>query len=395
MTDQTSRRTPVLDNREPSPTVQPRDTVDRGLVAVASAAAWLRALPLWFGDGLASPLFPIVAAMVTPALVVVFFVDRPQQKARTVGLWPLKPVGSLIGYGLLGDLRAHRARPRRPFGRCPGGGVSGRLVGLSGFEQLVTEKARAAGAGELPLRVGSFLLSQLAILPLRPPSTDSGTRRGARMARLAASEAHATRRDARRPGRGRRLGLVARTADPSRVRLPDATGWLGLTAMIDMCIVFGAISGWLRLRSGSVGARGPRPRLVQRAGGTYLHSALAGERIDTTEATVLGWSGWDRAARARDGPRRHRSAPTSRGRPGGGNDGCDPAGDDRHGGYGRCRERRAANMSDNRLTMVGDHLVVEPLGLDKLWTFTRRWQIPLAHVEAFFDPSVTNGPRRG
>lgn len=37
-------------------------------------------------------------------------------------------------------------------------------------------------------------------------------------------------------------------------------------------------------------------------------------------------------------------------------------------------------MSSNRLTIAGDRLVVEPVGLDKLWSLTRRIDIPLMHV---------------
>ena len=51
-------------------------------LAIAFGLSWLVALPLWLGDGLASPWFLVVAIamMMTPtiaALVVVFFVDRP------------------------------------------------------------------------------------------------------------------------------------------------------------------------------------------------------------------------------------------------------------------------------------------------------------------------------
>lgn len=41
-------------------------------------------------------------------------------------------------------------------------------------------------------------------------------------------------------------------------------------------------------------------------------------------------------------------------------------------------------MSGNRLTIAGDQLVAEPLGLDKLWSFTRIIQIPLIHVKGAF-----------
>lgn len=38
-------------------------------------------------------------------------------------------------------------------------------------------------------------------------------------------------------------------------------------------------------------------------------------------------------------------------------------------------------MSQNRVTITKDALMVEPLGLNMLWSFTRRLQFPLAHVQ--------------
>ena len=50
-------------------------------------------------------------------------------------------------------------------------------------------------------------------------------------------------------------------------------------------------------------------------------------------------------------------------------------------------------MSGNRLTVTGDLLLVELRGLDRLWSFTRRLEIPLRHVHgAFFDPTVIDEP---
>ena len=40
-------------------------------------------------------------------------------------------------------------------------------------------------------------------------------------------------------------------------------------------------------------------------------------------------------------------------------------------------------------------LVVEPQGLDKLWSFTRKLEIPLSHVRgATFDPGANQEPKR-
>lgn len=68
---------------------------------IACGLAWLVALPLWLGDGLASPFFlPLVAAMMhTPtaaALIVTCFVVRPAGRARYLGLVPFRPVGRNI-----------------------------------------------------------------------------------------------------------------------------------------------------------------------------------------------------------------------------------------------------------------------------------------------------------
>lgn len=51
-------------------------------------------------------------------------------------------------------------------------------------------------------------------------------------------------------------------------------------------------------------------------------------------------------------------------------------------------------MSSNRVTVTDDRLVIEPVGLDKVWSFTRRLEFPLSQVRgASFDPSVRHQPK--
>lgn len=51
-------------------------------------------------------------------------------------------------------------------------------------------------------------------------------------------------------------------------------------------------------------------------------------------------------------------------------------------------------MSSNRVTVTPEHLLVEPIGLNKLWSFTRRLQFPLEHVRgATFDPGMRHEPK--
>ena len=48
----------------------------------------------------------------------------------------------------------------------------------------------------------------------------------------------------------------------------------------------------------------------------------------------------------------------------------------------------------NTITISDSVLEVEPRGLDKLWSFTRKLVIPLAHVRgATFDPGANNEPK--
>ncbi|NVN49912.1 hypothetical protein [Mycolicibacterium hippocampi] len=51
-------------------------------------------------------------------------------------------------------------------------------------------------------------------------------------------------------------------------------------------------------------------------------------------------------------------------------------------------------MSINRVTVTADHLVVEPTGFNKVWSFTRRLQFPLERVRgATFDPGMREEPK--
>lgn len=48
----------------------------------------------------------------------------------------------------------------------------------------------------------------------------------------------------------------------------------------------------------------------------------------------------------------------------------------------------------NAVDVIDGRLVVEPKGLDKLWSFTRRLEIPLTHVRgATSDPGASDEPK--
>lgn len=49
---------------------------------------------------------------------------------------------------------------------------------------------------------------------------------------------------------------------------------------------------------------------------------------------------------------------------------------------------------NNAVTLTPDALLVEPTGLDRMWSFTRRLTIPLAHVRgATIDPDAAAEPK--
>ncbi|MGW5875914.1 CPBP family intramembrane glutamic endopeptidase [Nocardiopsis terrae] len=266
--------------------------------ALAFALAWLVALPLWLGDGLTSPLFPLVsvAMMTTPAiaaLVVVFLMDKPRQKAWTLGLWPLKPARRLIGYaalGIFGSIALVLAA--LPIGALLGV-YPADFTNFSAFQQALDEQAGAAGLGEIPIPTGALIALQLATLPLAafinliPALGEELGWRGWLLPKLmplgTLPALLAT---------GVIWGLWHAPLILLGYNYADAPGWLGLTAMVLMCTLVGALFGWLRLRSGSVWPAALAHAAFNGAAGTYLFFARAGEHIDTTQATVLGWSGW-------------------------------------------------------------------------------------------------------
>lgn len=51
-------------------------------------------------------------------------------------------------------------------------------------------------------------------------------------------------------------------------------------------------------------------------------------------------------------------------------------------------------MRNNTVIVTEEALIVEPVGLDKLWSFTRRLTFPLTHVRgATFDPGMKDEPK--
>lgn len=260
---------------------------------VACALAWLVSLPLWLGDGLAEPISALLlpVMMLTPAvaaIVMTFVLAVPArgERARFLGLRPLRPAKRVLGLAAIGWL----APPL--------------LVGLSilvaaalGFVRLdpafagfaaEIEKALPAGTPLPP--VGLVVMSQLLMIPV-----------GALFnAVLAFGEELGWRGwllPALRP-LGTWPSLILSGAIWGAWHSPvillgynfGRTDVTGVLFMIGGCIAWGILLGWLRLRSASVWPAVLAHGALNASGGLIVIFAAA--QPDLALAGPLGIAGW-------------------------------------------------------------------------------------------------------
>lgn len=267
-------------------------------LTIAFGLSWLVALPLWFGDGLRSPMFPFLALamMFTPAvaaIIVVYFVERPKDKAKALGLWPLKPVRRLILYLMLGLIvPAVLVLIALPVGALLGV-YPADFVTFSAFQELADSQLAQAGAASIQIPIGILIALQLvnvlvgAFINLIPALGEELGWRGwllPKLLPLGTVPAFLLS--------GVLWGLWHAPLILLGYNYAEAPRWLGLTMMIGMCTFMGAIFGWLRLRSQSVWPAALAHGSLNAAAGFSIIFATAGEKIDTVQATILGWSGW-------------------------------------------------------------------------------------------------------
>lgn len=262
-------------------------------VVVSFALAWVVALPLWLGDGLAEPMSAVLlpVMMFTPAiatLVVVFAMRVPARgrRARFLGLWPLRPAKRVVWLMVLAWL------------------VPPLLVGLSilvsamlGFVQLdltfaafglELEKALPAGTPLPPVEVVVF--AQLAMIPV-----------GALFNGIFAFGEEIGWRGwllpALRPlGTWPALllsGVIWGLWHSPIILLGYNFGRTDITGVLFMvggCVAWGVLLGWLRLRSASVWPAVIAHGSLNAAGGVIVLFAAA--QPDLALAGPLGVAAW-------------------------------------------------------------------------------------------------------
>lgn len=273
-------------------------------VVLAYALAWLVALPLWIGGrGLGDPLFTVYALvmMLTPtvaALLVVRFAEKPGNRpggpgiARSLGLWPLKPVGPFIAFLAAGLLL--------PILLVVGGLLLGAALGvypadfanLTALRSIMAQQAPQAAAQLNALPAALLIAGQLfnvligSVINLVPALGEEIGWRGWLVSRLAPLGKTATVLVS-----GVAWGLWHAPLILLGYNYPGVPGWLGLLAMTGMTISFGAIFAWLRLASGSVWPAALAHGALNAAAGLFLVFSATTD-LDMLVVAPLGWSGW-------------------------------------------------------------------------------------------------------
>lgn len=273
-------------------------------VVIAYVLAWLVALPLWLGgQGLGDPLFTVYALvmMLTPtaaALLVTRFAEPKDQRpggpgiARSLGLWPLKPVGPFLAFLGAGWLL--------PILLVMGGLLLGAVMGLypADFAHLPVLRdllVKAAPQAEMALNkipAGLLIAGQLfnvalgSIINMFPALGEEIGWRGWLVSRLEPWGKTATVLVS-----GVVWGLWHAPLILLGYNYPGVPGWLGLLAMMGMTISFGALFAWLRLASGSVWPAALAHGSLNAAAGLFLVFAATPE-LNMLVVAPLGWTGW-------------------------------------------------------------------------------------------------------
>lgn len=264
-------------------------------VALACGLAWLVTLPLWLGEGLASPLTGVLLPlmMFTPAiatLVVVFAFRVPgRDRARFLGLWPLRPAGRFVLFLVLGLVLPIAIVAVTALVAGALGLVRLDLVGFSGFAEQVAATV-PAGTPMPPIAVlvalqfiaiplGAFINSvfafgeelgwrgwlQTALLPLGtwPALLVTGVIWGLWHAPV--------------------ILLGYNFARPDIV---------GVLFMVGGCVAWGVLLGWLRLRSASLWPAVLAHGSLNAVGALVVILVAAGETPDLALVGPLGVVAW-------------------------------------------------------------------------------------------------------
>lgn len=264
-------------------------------VVTACSLAWLVALPLWLGEGLATPIAPLLLPLMmwTPAvatLIVMLALRVPAkgERARFLGVWPLRPAKRVVWLIVVGWLA--------PVVLIVLIVAVSALLGLAQPDftfaayAALLESATPAGTPLPP--VEALVVAQLAMVPL-----------GALINSVAAFGEEIGWRGWLLPAL-RPLGtwpaLVLSGAIWGLWHAPiillgynfGRTDITGVLFMMGGCVAWGVFFGWLRLRSGSVWPAVVGHGALNAAAGLILLLQPIGTPFDLAIVGPLGVVSW-------------------------------------------------------------------------------------------------------
>lgn len=274
-----------------------RLTATAAFVVLACGLAWLVALPLWLGDGLAEPstalLLPVMMFTPAVAVLVVLFALHPiprGQRLGFLGMWPLRPARRVVWLCVLGLLAPPVLVFLGMLVASAFGWISLDLAHLSGFAELL--RASLPAGTPLPplwLVVGS----QLIAMPVAAATVNAvaafGEELGWRGFLVPALRRYGTWPALIISGVVWGLWHAPIILLGYNFSRPDLTGVL---FMAGGTLAWGVLLGWLRLRSASLWPAVFAHGALNAAAGMLVLFHSAGTRTDPALSGPLGVAMW-------------------------------------------------------------------------------------------------------
>lgn len=269
-------------------------------VVLAMGLAWLVALPLWLGDGLATPgavlLLPVMMYMPAVAVLIVMLVMRPVpkgQRLRFLGMWPLRPAKRVVWMSVIALFGTFAMVLLALAVAVMSGWITLDLVHFSGYREILKANPAVAAAGEALPPLGLLILAQLIAMPIAAVTVNAlaafGEELGWRGFLVPAL---------RRFGTWPALlisGAVWGVWHAPIILLGYNFGRTDVTGVLLMTgagVAWGVVLGWLRLRSGSMWPAVFAHGAMNASGGLPMVLYAAGTHPDPALSLALGVSGW-------------------------------------------------------------------------------------------------------